>query len=58
MGYGKKIKDWFTEDVEDDEEGYEPATSDTEPRTVFSNRHILKKQAKQLMRLMPIKMVI
>ena len=33
MGYGKKIKDWFTEDVEDDEEGYEPATSDTEPRT-------------------------
>ena len=43
MGYGKKIKDWFTEDVEDDEEGYEPATSDTEPRTsIFEQAHSKK----------------
>ena len=43
MGYGKKIKDWFTEDVEDDEEGYEPTTSDTEPRTsIFEQAHSKK----------------
>ena len=43
MGYGKKIKDWFTEDVEDDEEGYEPATSDKEPRTsIFEQAHSKK----------------
>ncbi len=41
MGYGKKIKDWFTEDIEDDmdESTYEEEL-DTEPKTsIFEQAH-------------------
>ena len=39
MGYGKKIKDWFTEDVDDDLDVYTDEV-DVEPKTsIFEQAH-------------------